>query len=286
VYPDSDTAMACRLVATDLDGTLLRGDKTVSARTREALRGAQAAGIVVAIVAGRPPRTARVIAREIGVSGLAICCNGGIVYDLAADEILLDEMMPGEVAQRLVAEIRAAVPGVCFATERGLHFGHEPAYTATSTVFEDTEPLCDDAHALCAEGVTKLIVRHTTMPIEELWAVTREIAGDAATATHSGAPFIEVSATGITKASALAHVCDRLGIAQSATIAIGDMPNDLPMLAWAGHSVAVANAHPDVRAAVDEITASNEEDGVALVLERLFGEGIQPPRAPRAPREE
>ena len=115
-----------------------------------------------------------------------------------------------------------------------------------------------------------LIVRHPTMPIEDLWAITREIAGDAATATHSGAPFIEVSATGITKASALAHLCDRLGIAQSETIAIGDMPNDLPMLAWAGHSVAVANAHPEVRAAANEITASNEDDGVAQVLERLI----------------
>jgi Cof subfamily protein (haloacid dehalogenase superfamily) len=265
-------SLSCtRLVATDLDGTLLRKDKTVSARTREALRRAQATGIVVALVTGRPVRRARVIAREVGVSGLAVCCNGGIVFDLATDQVVLDEMMPGDVAQRLVAAIREAVPGVCFATERGLHFGHDPIYAVHNTIIENETPRCDDAHALCAEGVTKLIVRHPTMPIEDLWAITREIAGDAATATHSGAPFIEVSATGITKASALAHLCDRLGIAQSATIAIGDMPNDLPMLAWAGHSIAVANAHPEVRAATDEITATNEEDGVARVLERLIG---------------
>lgn len=260
-----------RLVATDLDGTLLRKDKTVSERTRESLRRAQAAGIIVAIVTGRPVRRARVIAREVGVSGLAVCCNGGIVYDLATDQVVLDAMMPGEVAQQLVADVRAAVPGVCFATERGLAFGHDPIYATHNTIIEDETPLCDDAHTLCAEGVTKLIVRHPTMPIEDLWAITRDIAGDAATATHSGAPFIEVSAMGITKATALAHLCDRLGIAQSETIAIGDMPNDLPMLAWAGHSVAVANAHPEVRAAADEITASNEEDGVARVLERLLG---------------
>src|SRR5206468_5467874 len=129
-------------------------------------------------------------------------------------------------------------------------------------IVEDQSPLCDDAHTLCADGVTKLIVRHPTLPIEDLWAITREIAGDAATATHSGAPFVEVSATGITKASALAHLCHLLDIAQCETLALGDMPNDLPMLAWAGHSVAVANGHPDIRAAVDEVTASNEEDGV------------------------
>jgi Cof subfamily protein (haloacid dehalogenase superfamily) len=267
----SNSSHCIRLIATDLDGTLLRKDKTVSERTREALQRVQAAGIVVALVTGRPVRRARVIAREIGVSGLAVCCNGGIVYDLANDAILLDEMMPGEVAQRLVTDIRAAVPGVHFATERGLRFGHEPAYAEFAVYADAEEPLCDDAHVLCAEGVTKLIVRHPTMSIDDLWAITREIAGDAATATHSGAPFIEVSATGITKASALAHLCARLGIAQSATIAIGDMPNDLPMLAWAGRSVAVANAHPDVRAAADEITASNEENGVAKVLERLLG---------------
>src|SRR5262249_16263707 len=153
-------------------------------------------------------------------------------YDLATDEVLLDEMMPGEVAQGLVKALREAVPGVCFATERGLYFGHDPIYHATNTIIEHEQPVCEDAHTLCAEGVTKLIVRHPTMRIDDLGGITREIAGDAATATHSGAPFIEISATGITKASALAHVCDRLGIAQSATIAIGDMPNDLPMLAW------------------------------------------------------
>jgi Cof subfamily protein (haloacid dehalogenase superfamily) len=259
-----------RLVAIDLDGTLLRQDKTVSERTRETLRQVQGAGIGVVIVTGRPPRRARAIAREVGVSGLAVCCNGGIVYDLATDQVVLDEMMPSEVAQRLVTDIRAAVPGIHFATERGLRFGHEPAYTAFGAYADGEEPLCDDAHILCAEGVTKLIVRHPTIPAEELWAITREIAGDAATATYSGAPFVEISATGITKASALAHLCARLGIAQAETIAIGDMPNDLPMLAWAGHSVAVANGHPEVRAAAHAVTASNEEDGVALVLERLL----------------
>ncbi len=268
-----DRSINVALVATDLDGTLLRGDKTVSARTVDVLRRVRDAGIAVALVTGRPPRTVRNMARAMGVGGLAVCCNGGIVYDLDTDAVILNEMMPGGIAQRLVAQFRAAIPGVCFATERGVEFGHEPAYTtlATTALIPDAPPhYSDDAHTLCAQGVTKLIVRHPEMPVPELYAQAHALVGEAATVTHSGAPFIEVSAAGITKASALAYLCDRFGITAAQVIAFGDMPNDLPMLAFAGRSVAVANAHPDVRAAVHEHTATNEQDGVALVLERLL----------------
>jgi len=261
---------AFRLVATDLDGTLLRADKTVSERTVGVLQRVRERGMIVALVTGRPPRRARIVAREVGIDGLAICCNGGIVLDLATGDIVHHDMMPGEVAQRLVAAIRAAIPDICFATERGMEFGHEPAYATISAVLENETPLTGDAHALCTAGVTKLIVRHPTMPLPDLLAAVHAVTGDAATVTHSGAPFIEVSASGITKASALAHLCDRFGIAPAEVIAFGDMLNDLPMLAWAGRSVAVANAHPDVLTAVDEVTATNEDDGVAVVLERLL----------------
>lgn len=259
-----------QLVATDLDGTLLRDDKTISARTREALRRVQEAGMALVLVTGRPPRRLKIVAQELGLTGLAVCCNGAIVYDLAADAIVQHDTLSSETARQLVAALREAVPGVCFAVERGLVFGHEPTYTAMSLVPDHDPPFSGDAHELCAEAVTKLIVRHPEMPIEELWRISREIVGETAATTHSGAPFVEIAAAGITKASALAGLCDRLGITSSQVIAFGDMPNDLPMLAWAGRSVAVANAHPDVLAAVDEVTASNEDDGVAVVLERLL----------------
>jgi Cof subfamily protein (haloacid dehalogenase superfamily) len=263
-------ATIIRLVATDLDGTLLWDDKTISARTRKALRRVQEAGIALVLVTGRPPRRLKIVAQELGLTGLAVCCNGAIVYDLAADAIVQHDTLAAETARQLVAALREAVPSVCFAIERGLDFGHEPAYTAMSLVPDHDPPFSADAHTLCAEAVTKLIVHHPEMPIDELWRISREIAGESAAATHSGAPFVEIAAAGITKASALAGLCDRLGIASSQVIAFGDMPNDLPMLAWAGCSVAVANAHPDVLAAVDEGTAANEDDGVAVVLERLL----------------
>jgi Cof subfamily protein (haloacid dehalogenase superfamily) len=258
-----------RLIATDLDGTLLRDDMTVSERTRRSIARAQQMGIVVVLVTARPPRVLHVIAQDVGVTGLGICCNGAIVYDLAADAIVQHAPLPAMVAQRLVAALREAAPGVCFAVEQGLRFGQEPRYAALRPVIGDHTPLIDDALALCASDVTKLVVLHPQIPIQDLLRVAHEIAGNEAIVTHSSTLFVEVSAAGVTKAAALGELCARLGIDAARVIAFGDMPNDLPMLQWAGHSVAVANAHPDVLAGVDEVSLSNNEDGVALVLDRL-----------------
>lgn len=258
-----------RLAAIDLDGTLLRDDGTIAARTRTTLARAQAAGIVVALVTARPPRVLRRIAREVGVTGLAICANGAITYDLAADAILRHTPLPGEATGRIVAALRAAVPGVCFAVEHGLDFGQEPGYAVANPIAGDLAERLDDALVLSAAGVTKLIAHNPAGELTALLALAREIAGATAVVTHSGAPFVEIAAPGITKATALAALCADLGIDRAATIAFGDMPNDLPMLHWAGRAVAVANAHPDVLAVADEIAPSNNEDGVAAVLERL-----------------
>jgi hydroxymethylpyrimidine pyrophosphatase-like HAD family hydrolase len=124
--------------------------------------------------------------------------------------------------------------------------------------------------------VAKLLVRHPELGAGELFARVIELASDQAVATYSGTSLVEISAAGVTKAYALDWVCRRLGIPAGAVMAFGDMPNDLPMLAWAGHAVAVANAQPEVRREADEVTASNLDDGVALVLERLVDADGQP----------
>jgi len=261
--------MDVRVVATDLDGTLLRGDGTVSERTRRAIARVEDSGIVVVLVTARPPRILRQIAHDADVTGLAICCNGAIVYDLAADTIVGHTPLSSVVAQRLVAALRVTVPGVCFAVECGVQAGQDPRYAAIRPIAGDHTPLIDDALTLCATDVTKLVVLHPDVPLPDLLRVTRELAGDAAIVTHSSTLFVEVSAAGVTKAAALEKLCARLGVGATQVVACGDMPNDLPMLRWAGHSVAVANAHPDVLAVVDEVTLSNDEDGVARVLDRL-----------------
>ncbi len=270
-------ARTIKLIATDLDGTLLRPGEIVSERNRQALQRAQEAGATVVLVTGRPPRTMRSIARDAGATGLAICSNGAVIYDLSHETIVDHWTIAPEIVSRLVVQLREAAPGVLFALEFGLHTGREPGYPAprrlpqTPAVVQ--EVLIDDALVLCRQPAVKLIALHQDMTTEALLEIATRVAGETALATYSGVGFIEISAAGIHKAWALEKLCARLGIQAEEVIAFGDMPNDLPMLAWAGHGVAVSNAHPDVLEQANEITLSNIEDGVAAVLERLIAEG-------------
>jgi len=263
-----------RLIASDLDGTLLRKGEIVSERTHLALERVQEAGATIVLVTGRPPRTMQSIAEAAGVSGLAICSNGAIIYDLKREKIVEYWFIEPEITTRLIAQLREAVPGVHFALEYGLHVGREPGFPAPRTVLPGFELLIDDALTLAREPGVKLIAYHSDLSAEALVELAAPLAGDAALVTHSGIGFIEISAADIHKGWGLAHLCTRLGIAASEVIAFGDMPNDIPMLAWAGHGVAVANAHPTVLEQADEITLSNMEDGVAVVLERLISQKL------------
>jgi Cof subfamily protein (haloacid dehalogenase superfamily) len=261
------------VAALDLDGTLLRSDGTISARTRAVLREAEQSGITLLSVTARPPRRVQQIAEEVGLRGLAICSNGGVLYDVTARQLLREERLRLDVISALVQQLRAAAPGVTFAVEAGAHYGCEHDHVIQAEHPEDaSDPRMQrgDVLELGRDGVTKLIVQHGSRPLSELLRLTQEHAGALATVTHSGSNFVEVAAAGVTKALALARYCDDAGVAASQVIAFGDMPNDLPMLRWAGCSVAVANAHPDVLAAARLQTASNDDDGVALILEQLL----------------
>ena len=258
-----------RLVATDLDGTLLRDDGTISPHTAATLDRVRALGIPVVFVTARPPRRVREIARASGIGGLAICSNGALVYDLTTECVVRQTLLDAVVAHRLVAALREAAPGITFAVEAGLHYGQEPGY-APHDPHAEQGLRYDDAIALCAEGVTKLIALHPTWALDELLLVAQRLVAEVAVVTHSGAPFVEIAAPGITKAAALAELCAELAIGSADVIAFGDMPNDLPLLDWAGYRVAVANAHPAVLAVADEVAAANYEDGVARVLARVF----------------
>jgi Cof subfamily protein (haloacid dehalogenase superfamily) len=257
-----------RLAAIDLDGTLLRSDGTVSERTREALASARERGITVVFVSARHPGSLAEVARDAGVGGLAICSNGATVYDLDAARVLRERTLETEVATKLVQALRERAPGVHFAVESDAELSLEPGFNAW-----DWEPppgmRIADALELVAGPVTRLIVRHDTHELEVLAALVEELAGESASVLRPGEWTVELSAVGVNKAAALAELCEEQGLTADDVIAFGDYLNDLPMLAWAGRSVAVANAHPEVIAEADEVTASNDEDGVALVLERL-----------------
>lgn len=264
-----------RLVATDLDGTIVRSDGTVSDRTRAAFADAEQAGVGVVLVTGRPPRWMHTMAEETGHRGLAILSNGAIVYDLHEERIVEEHPLDPASAAEVVAALRREIPGLVFAVERGGRFGHEPAWVPRYALPDDV--LVGELDDLLAEPMVKLLARHDRLSGDEMVARARDVVGGVATVTHSGADtagMLEISGPDVTKASALARLAATLGTGPEGTVAFGDMPNDLPMLAWAGHAVAVANAHAEVRAVADEITGSNDDDGVALVVERLLADAV------------
>jgi HAD superfamily hydrolase (TIGR01484 family) len=260
---------APKLIATDLDGTLVGSDGKVSPRTAAAVAAVERAGVPFVMVTGRPPRWMADISDQTGHRGLAICANGALLYDLHTQQVLRSTLLEESVAVEVITALRAALPDIAFAVERAdAGFGHEPSYVPSYPWPDRTEAA---AEQLVAGGVVKLLARRRGMSADELLAAARAAVGDRATLTHSSAEgLLEISGTGVTKATGLAAYAEELGIAAADVLAFGDMPNDLPLLAWAGVGVAVANAHPEVLAAADEVTASNDEDGVAQVLERWF----------------
>jgi hydroxymethylpyrimidine pyrophosphatase-like HAD family hydrolase len=257
-----------KLVASDLDGTLLRPDETVSERTMAAILATRRAGIILVLVTGRPPRNLGPIAERLGVGGIAICANGAVVWDLDTGTILDLTPLAADLAIRLVRALRAAIPGALFAVELEGGFGREAGW-ADGLLPAAPDALEADALELITGPVTKLLLRHPTLPFAEVAGRARAAVGEQAVVTWAGTRVVEISAPGVTKAFALERLCRRLGIRPQEVVAVGDMPNDLAMLAWAGRSVAVANAADEVLAAADEVTASNVDDGVALVLERV-----------------
>ncbi len=260
---------APRLVASDLDGTLLRDDGTVSDRTARALMDLTAAGIELVLVTARPPRWVDHLT-FVPDHGVVICVNGAVVYDVAHARVLEHLAMADDLVRDLVADLRAALPDVALAAERPAGFATERTYRGHHPVPGDVvrADLIEDT----LDGATvKLLVRSPATPDDDLVAVVDRVLAGRAVVLHSGAAGLaEVHHPAVSKAAALERWAAERGIVADDVWAFGDMPNDLPMLAWAGRGVAVANAHPTVLAAADEVCPSNEDDGVAAVLERLL----------------
>ncbi|MFD0020464.1 Cof-type HAD-IIB family hydrolase [Streptomyces sp. NPDC058382] len=263
------------MIASDLDGTLLRDDGTLSPRTLRALRTAEGAGAEIVIVTARPPRFVDRLAEATGLLGTAVCSNGALVYDIATRTVLSSRVLPLSTARRVATALAAAVPGIGFALETGNQVLYEPAYRLRLSEDIGAElPVPSLADLWLTEApVTKLFVWSDRLDADTLLAAARRGTGGEVQLTHSGGRgLLEISAPGVTKAGTLSALCAGRGIDASEVIAFGDMPNDLTVLDWAGTGYAMANAHPAVLAAVPVHTVSNEEDGVALVIERLFGD--------------
>lgn len=258
-----------RVIATDLDGTLVRSDGTISARTLAALNAVEDAGALVIFVTGRPPRWLAPVSEATGHRGLAICTNGAQVYDLGTEQVVAEYLLGPAVAAEVVRVLQGALPEATYAVERRSGFAYSPTYRPRWEIPADS--LRAAIEQLVTEPAAKLLVRHDALDADALLAATRDVVGHLAELTHSSRDgLVEISASGVSKATTLELLCTERGITADDVVAFGDMPNDLPLLAWAGRGVAVANAHPSVLAAVTEHTATNDDDGVALILEQLL----------------
>ncbi|MGH3647934.1 MAG: HAD family hydrolase [Micromonosporaceae bacterium] len=271
--------MAPTLIASDLDGTLLRGDGTVSRRTVAALDAVAAAGVPFVMATGRPIRWLPEVLAQTGVRGPVICANGGVIYDPDADEVLDHTPLAPWVVSEVMAALRRELPEVSFAAEidHGRGMLSEPAYPSIADdIGRRIVPLTELAAGV-GGPVVKLLARCAGVTAEEFLArCTKLLDGTVQVTSSSKSALVEISAVGVTKASGLAWYAERHGISPEHVTAYGDMPNDVPMFAWAGRGVAMGNAHPALLEVADEVTLSHEDDGVAVHLEALLAPDATP----------
>lgn len=261
-----------RLVATDLDGTLLDSAARVSARTAAALARLRAKGIPVVGVTGRAPRLLHTVAGYLGGQGLVVLAQGAYVGDLATGEVLHQVTLPSALAMRITAQIEEVSGGLRYAGEYPVGSEHI-LYVEPGFAWPYAEPTHSVVRAdLPTDGpALKFYLRSDVHDQDTLLAMARSVVpASVAELTHAGLGFIELCPPGVTKATGLAVALQRHGVDRRDVLVFGDMPNDLPMFGWAGRAVAVANAHPDVLDVADDITGTNDQDGVADYLDRLL----------------
>jgi Cof subfamily protein (haloacid dehalogenase superfamily) len=268
-----------RLVASDLDGTLLRSDGEVSPRNRAAVDACWAAGIPFVGVTGRGPRLLDNVRAVLGGRGIAVLAQGGYVVDLGTDRVLRTVAMTRDTASSVIASIEDVAGELVVAVEDAAEQAEAMAPLRVQHGFDWPYP--EPAHllprheVLPAGAVLKVFLRSARLGEDELVALARTVVDpQVAELTHAGLGFIEVLPPGVTKASGLAVALQQFGLSAGDVLYLGDMPNDLPAIeavnAAGGRSVAMANAHPLVRAAAPDRTSGSDADGVGRYVEAVL----------------
>ncbi|RMI34198.1 HAD family hydrolase [Nocardia stercoris] len=266
------------MVASDVDGTLLDVHEKVSARTKAAVAAVVADGVPFVLATGRPPRWVHPVVDGLGFEPICVCGNGAVIYDSATDNILYADTLDVPTLTWVAELAERVLPGCGLAAERVGASAHDAATPQFVSTLEYQHAWLnpDNTDVSRTEVVEmpaiKLLIRQVGAHSRDMVAaLTPELYGRADVTYSTDNGLIEVAAPGVTKASGLARVADRLGIDRSGILAFGDMPNDIAMLLMAGIGVAMGNADPAAKAAADEITTTNADDGVARVLERWWG---------------
>jgi Cof subfamily protein (haloacid dehalogenase superfamily) len=270
-------ASGTRLIASDLDGTLLDESGEVSPRTAAAISAATATGLVVMAATGRQvPQVPRSLL-DCGVR-YVVGSNGAIGTDLVEGTVLFEDLLTPEVSADIVTYLTGELEGVRFSAVRGsgTHHAAEPGYFELLTPREQelwwSQFERQDLAEVVGTPTLKLTVRHPVLTADELRVVLDASGLPGFSATTSGAPFLEVQGAGVTKASGVAQVCDLLGVDAGQVVSAGDANNDVALLAWAGVGVAMGNAVEEVLAVADWVTAPNHEDGLALTIEQVLSQ--------------
>ena len=278
--------MSIKAIALDIDGTLTNDAKVVTPRTKEALLAAQRSGIRLILSSGRPVQGLRAIAAELELQdngGLLVAFNGARVIDAQTDEVLFDQPMEERALRALVGHMRDfdVIPwiteGKYLYVERGCR--HTITYRdATFAIVDYERRMCDlelvevdDLLEVCSRPQDKLLCASEPEYLQAHWRAMHEPFTDTLSGMFTADFYFEFMAPGINKGNALAGSLPKIGIDASEVIAFGDAQNDISMLEWAGIGVAMGNATDAAKAAADEVTASNNEDGIALALDKFLG---------------
>lgn len=262
---------AIRLIATDLDGTLLRPDGTISERNRAAIADAHQAGIRVVAATGRGWRSATPLLRAVPEVTTAVLSNGALVRDLVDGVDHHVSTIDADVLASVLAIVADVAPGCGTFWETPTRWGFDDTYLGMIAGSEDVDhefapsPHPDDG------SVIKLLVRHPTLAGPDLGAHLLPALPESVTVAWSGGPnLVEITGPGVDKAQGLSALCARIGISADAVLAFGDNHNDVAMLRWAGIGVAMANATPVAVDASDQRTGHHLDDGVAQVIESIL----------------
>lgn len=263
------------LVALDIDGTIcaeggdpLLSHMTITPRVRAALTAVLSSGVHTVLCTGRPVLSVLPFLGELELpAGIAICSNGAVWIDAATGEIVDHAMFdPAEP----VAVLRELLPGAVFTAEEPGVGDRSTGRTAERPEVSSTERPVDFGE-LVATPTTRLTVHWPGRTGAELAAALASVPMPwLQCVTSLDGPWLVATAPGVTKASALERLRARLGVSADRTLAVGDGVNDLEMLAWAAHGVAMGHAPETVRAAADEVCRSVAEDGLAELLTRWF----------------
>jgi hydroxymethylpyrimidine pyrophosphatase-like HAD family hydrolase len=261
-----------RLVALDIDGTLLDHDEVISERVRTAVADVATSGAHVVVATGRSLHGTLPVLDRLGlVEGWAVCCNGAMTLRLdplldkgyeIADVVTFD---PGPVLRLM----REHLPVALFAVEDA-DGGRRLTASFPDGELSGEENVVVPFDELVVGPVTRVIVRSPESTPQDFLDVVERVGLHGVSYAVGWTAWLDLAPDGVSKASALEAVRGRLGVAPADTLAVGDGRNDLEMLAWAARGVAMGQSVPEVLAAADEVTASVEEDGVALVLEGLL----------------